>query len=65
MLLLLGMQTPAAKLSTARMAKAAQSIEHSGMIACTHEELLEQLDNPEQPETDDSTREGNTPPAEG
>jgi hypothetical protein len=39
--------------------KPAQSLEHSGMIASTHEELLKQLDN----ETDDADGESDTPPA--
>ena len=41
--------------------KAAQAIEHSGFIAKTHEEALNELDNPA---TDDPTREGNTAPSE-
>ncbi|MEO7143344.1 MAG: DUF5681 domain-containing protein [Bryobacteraceae bacterium] len=39
--------------------KAIQAIEHSGSIARTHEEELINLDNPE---PDDTDREGNTPP---
>jgi hypothetical protein len=41
------------------LGKPAQSIEHSGSIARDHEEILENLDNPE---PDDATREGTTPP---
>jgi hypothetical protein len=44
--------------------KPAQSIEHSGMIAATHEELLKQLDN-QHIEDDDSDGEGDTAPSEG
>jgi len=40
--------------------KAAQAIEHSGSIARDHEDVLADLDNPD---SDDATREGNTPPA--
>jgi hypothetical protein len=40
--------------------KAAQAIEHSGVIARSAEELLQELDNPE---TDDTNREDDTPPA--
>jgi hypothetical protein len=39
--------------------KPAQSVEHCGSIARDHEENLEILDNPE---SDDATREGTTPP---
>jgi hypothetical protein len=41
--------------------KPAQSLEHSGMIATTHEELLKQLDSL----PDDADREDDTPQAEG
>jgi hypothetical protein len=39
--------------------KAAQSVEHSGMIASTHEELLKQLDS----QPDDADGENDTAPA--
>jgi hypothetical protein len=41
--------------------KPPQALEHSGMIATTHEELLKQLDSL----PDDADREDDTPPAEG
>jgi hypothetical protein len=40
--------------------KPAQAVEHSGMIATTHEELLKQLDS-----ADDTDGEVDTAPAEG
>lgn len=42
--------------------KPAQAIEHSGFIAQTHEDVLENLDNSE---SDDATGARITPPAEG
>ncbi len=39
--------------------KPAQAIEHSGMIAATHEELRKQLDS----QSDDADGESDTPPA--
>jgi hypothetical protein len=40
--------------------KAIQAVEHSGFIARTHEEELVALDNPE---SDDATGEGTSPPS--
>lgn len=37
-------------------------LNHSGAVRLTHEQLLEELD---QPGLDDATRKGNTPPTEG